>query len=187
MYSSGPWETSRRPAPYANAGMPSWAYQRVSSTPGQSSKRGGPPSTVSTQRASARRPGARVVAAGWLPLEDIDATPAPMRAAASSIVPVSRATSSSSSSSGLKRRSTENHAAPGTTLKFAPLPDGAADDEHRPARLFAFQRVVRAAREQLVREVGERLGDLHHLLERVDAEMRLPDVRLRGPPPRRAA
>ena len=53
----------------------------------------------------------------------------------------------------------------------------AADDEHRSARLVALERVVRAAREQLVREVGERLGDLHHLRERVDAEMRLPDVR----------
>ena len=104
-------------------------------------------------------------------------TRAPTRAAASSIVVVRRATSSARSSSGLKRRSTENHAVPGTTLKFAPLPGCAAHDEHRPARLVALERVVRAAREQLVREVGERLGDLHHLRERVDAEMRLPDVR----------
>ena len=40
-----------------------------------------------------------------------------------SIVVVRRSSSSPRSSSGLKRRSTENHAVPGTTLKFAPLPD----------------------------------------------------------------
>jgi len=50
-------------------------------------------------------------------------TRAPMRAAAPSIVVVRRATSSARSSSGLKRRSTENQAVPGTTLKFAPLPE----------------------------------------------------------------
>ena len=37
-------------------------------------------------------------------------------------MPVSRASSSSRSSSGLKRRSSENHAEPGTALKPAPAP-----------------------------------------------------------------
>ena len=54
---------------------------------------------------------------------------------------------------------------------------GAADDQHRAARLVAVQRVGRAPREQLVREIRERLGDPDHLLERVHPEMRLPDMR----------
>jgi hypothetical protein len=41
---------------------------------------------------------------------------------AAAIASVSRETSSSTSSSGLKRRSTENHADPGTALKLAPAP-----------------------------------------------------------------
>jgi len=49
-------------------------------------------------------------------------TLAPAASAAPVIMSVSRSSSSSSCSSGLKRRSTENRADPGTALKPAPAP-----------------------------------------------------------------
>src|SRR5918992_1078941 len=103
--------------------MPSWEYQRVSSTPGHSWKVAPADSMASTHPASVRAAGL-----SWSVLPEGCAwstsmsTRAPAAWAASSIMPVSRASSWSSCSSGLKRRSMENHAEPGTTLKPAPAP-----------------------------------------------------------------
>src|SRR3954471_8437891 len=57
MNSSGPWETSSRPPPIANAGMPSCEYQRVSRTPGHISNFGAAPTTSCTTSATATAAG----------------------------------------------------------------------------------------------------------------------------------
>ena len=103
-------------------GFPSWAYQRVSSTPGQSSNRGAAPSIRAMQSASARPPGAPRRCRPTVALQHVDRRPRRRRR---------RRPRRSCRSGGraplevllrLKRRSTENQAEPGTTLKFAPLP-----------------------------------------------------------------
>ena len=162
--------------------MPSWAYQRVSSTPGHSSKRGGAPSTAATQRASASAAGWRSsVPADGCSLQDLDGDLGagargrvvdrrrqPRELLVEVLLGVEAAVD------GEPRRARHD-------VEVRAAARGAAHDEHRPARLLALQRIGGAAREQLVREVGERLGDLHHLLEGVHAEVRLADVRRRGP------
>ena len=91
---------------------------------------------------------------------------------------VSRSSSSSSASSGLKRRSMENHAEPGTALKPAPEPACPPTTSIEPAGFLALDREAGPFLEQLVRERGQRLGDADHVLEGVDALVDVADVRL---------
>ena len=75
-----------------------------------------------------------------------------MASAVTVIVSVRRASSRPRSSSGLKRRSIENHADPGTALNPGAGARLTAHHEHRAAGLVALDREARALTEQLVRE-----------------------------------
>ena len=102
---------------------------------------------------------------------------APIRVAASSIVRVRRRDLLLEILLGIEAAIDGEPRGPGHDVEVRAAARRSTDDQHRAARLLALQRVVGAAREQLVGEIGERLGDLDHLREGIDAEMRLPHVR----------
>ena len=94
------------------------------------------------------------------------------------MMPVSRASSSSRSSSGLNRRSTENHAEPGTTLKPAPAPACPPTTSIEPAASsLSTGKLVRFS-SRLVGQSGQRRRDPDHVLEGVHALVDVADVRL---------
>ena len=161
---AGPRRTRRRGCRAARTS----ASRARPGTARSAGRRPRPPRRSARARRAAGWP-ASVPADGWR-CSTSTATSAPAARRRPRSCRVRRASSASSSSSGLKRRSTENHAAPGTTLKFAPLPDAPPTTSIEPRASPAAR-----ARQQLASR--QRLGDAHHVLERVHAEVRLPDVR----------